>query len=112
MREIIEHIRAHAMLQAGCCSLGTLQITEWDYEFEQLMRNRLIMGALRYSPLKAGERKEGHTAMIIGYILDKLEEYDQTGNLEMLVDLANLAMVEYLHSDHPKKHFKSIDREE
>ena len=114
MKTISELLRASIlskMPRAGLMHIHALRITEWCHEFEKLMRDRLLMGAIRYGAMSI-KRKPGHTAMIIDYIQAKLNEYKDTGNTEMLVDIANLAMVEFVHSDHPNKHFKTIDREE
>jgi hypothetical protein len=36
-----------------------------------------------------------------------LEKYEQTGNLECLVDIVNLALVEFVEGKHPKRYFAS-----
>jgi hypothetical protein len=82
----------------------------WVPEFEHLMRNRLVMGTLRYG-LITNEPKPGHTEKYVAYIQTKLNIYAETGNTEMLVDVANLAMMEFVMGDHPDKHFKAVDRE-
>ena len=114
MATVHEHIRNSLYRKAHLLdsrSYPAMKLSEWSSEFEQLMRNRLIVGALRYGPMKA-PRPQGHTVKLIGMILDRLEGYDVTGNLEMLVDIANLALIEFVHSDHPTKHFKAVDRKE
>jgi hypothetical protein len=40
----------------------------------------------------------------IGYILRKSGEYKKTGNDEILVDIANMALYDYVEGTHPKKH--------
>ncbi len=37
------------------------------------------------------------------------KEYIETGNDELLVDVANLCMKEFAVGNHPKKHFNSVD---
>lgn len=73
--------------------LEELRKSEWSEEFEQLMRNRLLMGAFRYGLFK-DELKQKWA--ILPSIRRRLEKYEQTGNLEMLVDVANLCMIEFL----------------
>ena len=57
MDTIFNHIRNHLLGQKGMIpiktkpSLESLKKTEWSPEFEKLMRNRLIMGAIRYGLL-------------------------------------------------------------
>ena len=69
-----------------------LQKTEWDSKFEQLMRNRLIMGSFRYGRLANNHK---HNYDFISYATKKLELYKETGNLECLVDIANLMLLEF-----------------
>lgn len=79
---------------------------EWSREFERLMRHRLVMGALRYGrngiPGKGGWNRTFS-------IKKRIDIYEKTGNLEMLVDCANLCMLEYLEGEHPKAHLSGYD---
>ena len=86
--------------------LESLRKTEWDKEFEQLMRNRLVMGAIRYGLL--GDKSKPRYDRI-GTLLRRAEEYRKTGNDELLVDIANTAMLEFVEGTHPKKHFYAHD---
>lgn len=90
-------------------SYESIKRTEWSDEFERLMRNRLIMGALRYGVMGDKPRK-GATQKHIEYIASKLDYYQATGNQEALVDIANLCLVEFRIGDHPLRHFHAIDR--
>lgn len=83
-----------------------IMFSNWSPEFELLMRNRLRFGYFRYGPLK--DQKKGIMDNI-GSIRDRINIYEHTGNDELLVDVANIAMVEYMKGDHPLKHFKSED---
>lgn len=86
--------------------LESLRRTEWSEEFEAYMRNRLVLGAMRYGLLRGpGKRRYDRTQAI----QCRLEAYCRTGNLEALVDIANLAMCEFIESHHPDKHFRSVD---
>ena len=84
-----------------------LRQTEWIPEFEQYMRNRLVMGAMRYETFK--EKIVNNKYDCIGYIRRKLIEYEQSGNLECLVDAANLLMIEFASPNHPHPHFTPLD---
>lgn len=78
----------------------------WSYEFEHYQRNRLILGALRYGRvLTPGRSKYDRVSGMFRYI----KEYENTGNLECLVDVANYCMLEFLESDHSLKHFAATD---
>lgn len=85
-----------------------LKNSEWSLEFEQLMRNRLLMGAFRYGTLEI-KRKIGHKWDLIGAIEKKIKLYNDTGNTEYLVDIANYCLLEYECGVHPKKHFTALD---
>jgi len=87
-------------------TLANLRKSEWSPEFEEFMRNRLIVGYHRYGPF---EVQNVSTARNMAAILKRAEEYIDTGNDELLVDIANLSMKEFATGDHPKKHFESVD---
>lgn len=107
-----EHIRARLHASAGIfdpppkVTLADLANTEWSPRFERLMRNRLIMGAMRYGRLNArGKRQYDRVASII----KRLGTYQQTGNKEHLVDCANLCLMEFEECHHPLAHFEAAD---
>ena len=43
---------------------------------------------------------------------ERLRLYRETGNTEWLVDLANFAMIEYMHPSHPQAHFRATGSDE
>lgn len=83
-------------------TLDDLARTEWSPQFERLMRNRLVMGALRYGLMHAPGKKQWDRP---AGIRKRLRQYEETGNLEYLVDVANLALLEFEEGTHPLKHF-------
>ena len=105
-------LRKRLLEQAGLAEtparflrLQDLEQSEWSDAFERLMRNRLIMGALRYG-LMHGPRPD------YDYISDtirRLQAYQESGNTEHLVDVANLCLLAFELDRHPKKHFASGD---
>jgi hypothetical protein len=78
---------------------------EWSYEFERLQRARLIMGRFRYGALGALNKKKYDRLTAIE---KKLNAYRKTGNDELLVDIANLCICEFVEGEHPNKHFKTL----
>lgn len=62
------------------------------YEFFKLGRNRLIIGAMRYGRLKSKDKKQFNRT---GSILRRLQIYQAEGNQELLVDIFNMALLEY-----------------
>lgn len=80
--------------------------TEWSNEFEMLMRNRLIVGGLRY-----GKIKDSNIPLFsnIDYAISKLNKFKSTGNKECLVDAANLCLVEFETTKHPNANWNALD---
>lgn len=113
MRRVADHIRAHALTAVGYVERlpppAELAVTEWSAEFEQLMRNRMLMGAFRYG--RFGEHAEagGSPHDNCASIEKHVALYRTTGNTEHLVDVANLAMKEFCVGVHPLKHFAALD---
>ena len=91
-------------------SLAELKRTEWSPEFERLMRHRLIFGAYRYGRMGHGRVPEGKPKYDrCESIRKRLEFFEDTGNAEWLIDIANLALLLFEEQMHPKFHFKHID---
>ena len=83
-----------------------LEKTEWSEEFEGMMRRRLIIGACRYGLLGAPGKPQYDR---LANIVKRVALYRSTGNREFLVDIANLALLEYVEGDHPEGHFCAHD---
>jgi hypothetical protein len=110
---VIDHIRKHLLAEIFTTSVGhanesqeSLLITEWSPVFEKLMRKRLLCGRHRYGKMNDPAKGEYDC---IGSAIDRLRRYQITGNLEHLVDVANLMLVEFEHSNHPNRHFDATD---
>lgn len=103
MKTITEQIRDHLLRPL---SLNQLQSTEWSSLFETLMRNRLIMGAYRYGRMGVKGKPQYDRVQAIRRCI---RDYNETGNLECLVDVANLALVEFVEGDHPRRNFHAKD---
>lgn len=109
---ITEHLREHALSEAGAYfgprhpSLEEMRERQWCDEFEQLMRNRLIMGTFRYGGIW---HDTIHWRKYVESIQRRIASFAETGNREHLVDVANLAMCLWCKDDHPRGHFHSAD---
>lgn len=93
--------------------IAFIRENKWDKEFETLMRTRFLMGALRYeSPEQCRKaRFKGRPwKMETDDMINRIRKFQQTGNKEFLVDVANLCMVHFQSTDHPLKHFHGLDR--
>lgn len=90
-------------------SYDELKESEWSKEFEQLMRNRLIIGSMRYGLMGAKNKSKYDR---VNSMIKRLNDYSKSGNKEKLVDVANLAMMEFIECHHPKQHFHAEDDSE
>jgi hypothetical protein len=97
--------RAGLHAQVPALTYAELSASEWSHQFEMLMRNRLILGALRYGRLNARGKKPYDR---IAGALKRLAQYQETGNTECLVDVANMMLLEFEEGKHPKKHWGDI----
>jgi hypothetical protein len=93
----------------GELSYQALSVSEKSLYFESLMHNRLIMGALRYGRLKCFGKQQYSR---IESILKHLKIYQETGNQEHLVDIANLAMLEFEEPGISYAHWNPLDDSE
>jgi len=85
--------------------LAELTRTEWCAEFEQAMRDRMVMGSFRYGRLgDAGKPSYNRCSSI----RKRLNDYERCGNMEKLVDIANLCLCEFVEGAHPQKHWNSL----
>jgi hypothetical protein len=77
-------------------SLEALRRTQRSPEFEKLCMNRKIIGAMRYGLLGAEDKPKYDRA---ADMIHRLKEYQKDGNKEHLVDVANLAELEFVEGD-------------
>lgn len=110
MKTVSQHIRDH-LLQCvtpskPMPSLDELRASEWSPEFENLMRNRLVMGAFRYGRIHSSGKPAWDR---VESIKQRIDAYEKMGNTEYLVDIANMALLEFEEGTHPEKHFASTD---
>lgn len=100
MKTITEHIREHLFPQPGVRKLikplEQLRMSEWSGAFERYMRNRLVMGAIRYGELHAPNKPQYDR---LASIIKRAEQYKRTKNKELLVDIANLCLCEFEEGD-------------
>lgn len=83
-----------------------LRESEWSQEFIELMRNRMVMGAYRYGTIRAKNKPNYDRLQSIE---KRLNLYKETGNDELLVDIANMCLIEFEIGTHPNKHFDAVD---
>ena len=89
--------------------LEALADSEWCRTFERMMRNRLIMGAFRYGTFAQHKAAGRNGYDNVGSAIARLCQYQRTGNMEHLVDAANLCLKEWRVGEHPQRHFRPTD---
>lgn len=110
--------------------------TEWSYKFEDLMKSKveayrgiseevpefnnhfcdlqkkaMIMSYYKYGKLRRNHGEE-NLMDAIANLKKRLEKYEETGNTEFLVDVANFAMIEFTCPQHENAHFEGTDGED
>ena len=82
---------------------------EYDRVFLQGMIDRMAVSFHKYGAVADGypERVDA-----IKSLEKRLESYAETGNTEFLMDVANFAMIEFMHPRHPRAHFRATDSDE
>lgn len=81
--------------------------SQWSEEFERLRFHRMAMSFFRYGNLHRPDRpRYDH----IGYVIKHCKAYLETGELENLIDAANMLMLEFMRPNcHPSPHFTPSD---
>lgn len=96
---ITNHLRRHLLrdVPARVPSLDALRLSERSPEFERLRMNRKVLGAMRYGLLGAADKPRYDR---VADMIRRLNAYASDRNAEHLVDVANLAELEYVEGEH------------
>jgi hypothetical protein len=83
--------------------------TEFSQRFTQGMADRMAMSYFKYGPLAKAypDRVDAIATLKL-----KLAAYEASGNTEILQDVANYAMIEFLRPRHLKAHYQATDSSE
>lgn len=75
----------------------------------QKMANRMA-----FSQEKYGDLADGYPDKVdaMANMKQRIDLYEQTGNIEWLLDAANFAVIEAIYPAHDKAHFRSTDSDE
>ena len=83
--------------------------SQYSTAFLQGMVNRMLTSYHKYGHIKdAVDIKMD----MVKNLEKRLELYKETGNTEWLMDVANYAMIEYMHPQHPDAHFRATSADE
>lgn len=80
--------------------------TEFDMRFVDLMQAAMSLSFYKYGVLAAGVPEKTDS---LKSLEKRIAKYRETGNVEWLVDVANFAMMEFMHPAHPQAHYKPTD---
>ena len=112
MKTVHDNLRARLLEQAGIFAsvepaptLEEIERFQSCPQFEAYRKNRMLMGYFRYGSLRSQIGKAKYDN--IGSIEKRLSIYKSDHNREHLVDIANLAMVEF--ATHPNYPFRAAD---
>lgn len=82
--------------------------TEYSKKFDELRQKAMETSYYKYGPLKKNYEEYG-CMDAVGNLKKRLEAYEQTGNTEFLVDVANFAMIEFMYPQKEGAYFKGTD---
>ena len=82
--------------------------TEYSERFDEIRKGMMVMSYYKYGPLKDNYGTyKGLKA--IPNLEARLQKYKETGNTEFLADVANFAMLEFMHPSVEGAHYKPTD---
>ena len=84
----------------------TVPASEFSDSFVQGMYDRMAVSYFKYGAIAKAYPDKVAAIASLGL---RLERYAETGNTEWLMDVANFAMIEYMHPRHPQAHFRGTD---
>lgn len=80
---------------------------DYSERFDELRKAAIRVSSHKYGPAKDNFATGRVDA--IATLKKKLAAYQRTGNTELLVDVANYAMFEFMWPLHPQGHYKPMD---
>lgn len=84
--------------------------TEYNKNFLQGMMDRMATSYYKYGSLEDEGPKQKIDYMAT--LKERLKKYEEDGNTEWLIDVANWCMIEFTYPRHENAHFKSTDSDE
>jgi hypothetical protein len=97
------------MKQFEIKTVDSVPASEFSQPFVQGMADRMAVSFCKY-----GRVAEAYPSRVdaIASLKLRLEKYAKDGNTEWLMDVANFAMIEFMHPRHEKAHFRPTDSKE
>ena len=88
---------------------GRILEREYSKEFDRKRKNAIIVSYYKYGPSKENFQKGMVDA--IGSLKKNLKKFEETGNTEYLVDVANYAMFRFMYPQEGES-YKSTDSDQ
>ena len=93
---------------ASNADVNSILSTEYSERFDNIRKNMMIMSYYKYGPLK--DNYGNYKCMnAIENLKIRLQKYLDTGNTEYLADVANFAMLEFMHASIEGARYKPTD---
>lgn len=83
--------------------------TEFSEDFIEKMRGSMIQSYYKYGRVSDNYPAIGNA---IEDLKQRLQLYEETGNIDYLVDVSNFAMIEAMYPKHPNAHFRRCSSDE
>ena len=83
--------------------------TEYSEDFDKKRKDAMVTSFYKYGMAKLNYP---HNVNAIETLEKRLNQYKITGNAEWLVDVANMAMIEFMLPRHKKAHYRPTDSSE
>ena len=88
--------------------ISQILATEYSERFDEIRKNMMVVSYFKYGPLS--DNYEKYKCMdALGNIEKRLAKYRETGNTEFLADIANFAMIEFMHPSIPGAKYTPTD---
>lgn len=78
----------------------------------QLMMNRMVQSHFKYQKGGSLADRFPDSCAALASGDNRRKVYEETGNTEMLLDMANFSIIEFILPSHPKAHFRALPSEE
>ena len=88
---------------------GPCPESEFSVDFIRGMLDRMAVSFHKYGPLRDAYP---HKVDAVKSLRERLAKYEETGNTEWLMDVANFAMIEFMRPGHDDAHFRPTDSDE
>jgi hypothetical protein len=81
---------------------------EYNFDFDEKRKLSMVESFYKYGSVKENY-KTFKTIDAVATLKKKLQMYEDTGNIDFLIDVGNYAMIEFTYSLHPNAHYFHTD---